>query len=238
MTCTTQRTANAIIQEAFKIISVFSEESNLPGKRLKEGLDILNNLLSGYRSSAQLIAYDDVITFNLVVGQRQYEISNEVGADVTNNELARLKFITIEKDNIQYPIKYDDDNSFYESPINLLDQRMPTRAFLQNGIKKSFINFLVLPDYAYLCTIKGKFVLSDLTLNTDITTVPRYYTNYLEYAVAQLLHGRYPGSKWDANDDAMLNKLEQNVMSVADIDLSTNTGSALLNNGYFRNVYF
>lgn len=238
MSCTTNRTANEIIEEAFKIIGIFSEERNLSGKRLKEGLDLLNGLLSSYRASTQLIAYDSIITFNLVVGQRQYEISEEVSADVNSNPLARLKFVTIENDNLQHPIGIVPDNYFYARGINLNLSRRPTQVFLQSENEKTFLNFLVKPDLTYLCTVKGKFVLDDLTLNTDITTIPRYYTLYLSSALARLLHPRYAGSKWDAVDETQYNELKEDVMSVADIDLITETGIALTQSRFNRFSHF
>lgn len=238
MSVTTTRTANELIEEAFKIIDIFSEERNLSGKRLKEGLDLLNALLSSYRSAPQLIAYDSTITFNLVAGQRQYEISEEVGADVTSNPLARLKFVTLEQDNLQHPVGIVPDNMFYARGIDLDAQRRPTQVFLQNDVLKSFLNFIIKPDFAYLCTVKAKFVLDDLTLNTDITTIPMYYTLYLSYALARLLHGRYAGSKWDAQDETAFNELKQDVMSVADIDLITETGVALTQPRFDRAFFF
>ncbi len=238
MSCTTARTANEIIEGAFKIIGIFSEERNLSGKRLKEGLDVLNELLSTYRASAQLIAYDSTITFNLVVGQRQYEISEEISADVNSNPLVRLKFVTIENDNLQYPIQIAPDNLFYTNGINLNRSRRPTQVFLQQDNNASFLNFFVKPELAYLCTVKGKFVLDDLTLNTDITTIPRYYTLYLKSALGRLLHPNYDGSKWDAVDETQYTELKEDVMSVADIDLITETSVALVQSRFDRSFNF
>lgn len=237
MTVTKPTTPNYIIEEAFKLIGVYTEfQGSLPGNRLAEGINLLNSIIETYGCQSNMIAYDDLLTFNLVVGQREYVLATS-GGDVVSNRLVDIQYVTITRDDIQRPVDIVSKKYYYERPINLSLQGCPVSLFLQNqdGANRgsSKLVFLIKPDYAYSCTIVGKFVLSYLTLGSNIINVPDYYLEFLKYSLADYLKDRYPGSLWDKKKQDKLDFLSRSIQSMTDIDISSKTGVALNNNNYF-----
>lgn len=224
------RTTIDIIQGAFKLIGVFSEDRALSGKRADEGLYYINILLDDFANSSIRIAYNALLNFNLVQNQQAYEISNKSGADVSNNPLVALKYVNLTDGDIQYEVEIIPDNLYYENTkLNTLTGR-PLRIFLQNDIDESNLFFVIKPDKAYPCTVKGKFVLNHVTLHQVLNDVPAYYHLFLEYALGRLLHSRYPGSTWDkAAEDTYQDRLKR-ITAANDQDLTIATNGMFLGN--------
>jgi hypothetical protein len=222
-------TANKIIDNAYEIIGIKAEDRNLSGGQLAKGLELLNSLLDDFASSTELIAYDSLLTFPLVIGQTTYVIKTS-GGDVTSNQLAKLKYIILVDGDLQYPIAIVEDAIFYNSRRSLEIGGLPQQAFFQNGINESTIQFLRKPDKTYQCTVKGKFVLTNLTLNTTITNIPEYYNLFLQLSLGRILKGRYPGSTWDQTTEAEYTQRKNNLTSTSDTNLNSVTGTALLHN--------
>lgn len=226
-------TTTQLIQAAFKNIGVLSNDRNLSNDEIAEGLEQLNFLLTHFSAEPQLIAYRKVLEFPLVANQITYEISQEPSADVTSNRLVILNYINLRDSQIQYPVQIVPDAYYYNRRRVVNYIRRPTQVFLQNDIGKSFLTFLAAPDKSYDCTIKGKFVLDEVTLNTDFTEVPRYYYAFLELALARALNGKYPGSRWTPVQESEYESTRQSVMSVNDRDLLPETSKALNFNYYY-----
>ena len=238
MSCDTEQTVLGILEGAYRIVGVKSDDRALSKNQIQEALALLNALLDEFASESLLIAYDDLLTFNLVDGQRDYIISQEAGADVTANKLVRLKYVWLVKDGIQYPINIVDDDYFYGRYVNLSIKARPNQVFLQNQVSKTTLTFLQIPDFAYECGIKGKFVLDNLTsLNTEITTLPKYYYLFLHFALAKLLNANLPGTVFSVQDEDQYKNRLKNLQSTNDIDLVTETLSTL-NKKYFGSTYY
>jgi hypothetical protein len=220
-------TANKLIAGSFRVIGRNSDDKNLSQSKINEALEILNELLDSYFSEPYLIAYYDEVQFNLVVGQKSYEFSNEVTADVTSNKIASLKHVNIIDSNVRHPISIEEDYIDWEVRKTTDVQRRPRLCYLQNENFKSFIIFDYLPDKAYVCKVKIKVALNNVTLNTDLTQIPIYYTNFLKIALAKELHLVYPGSIWDTEQQQKFERAEKNIKSMADKDLLQVTGVAL-----------
>ena len=212
-----QQTANEIIQGAFKTIGVYSEESVLEGFRAQEGLYYLNMLLDSFATKDTYISFNDLLNFTLTPNKRVYELSNLITADVTSNRLVSIRYLALAYNNFSYPVLISEDYDFYMNKRNLLTSRRPRRVFLQNNISKSLINFFYAPDYAYECTIKGKFVLNRLDFVTDVIEgVPADYILFLEMALARLLHSKFPGSAWTEMNEREYNQAKIDMKASVD----------------------
>ena len=212
-------TANKLIANAYRVIGKNSDDRNLSKSKINEGLEVFNELLDSYFAEPYTIAYYKTVQFNLVVGQKSYEFSNEVTADVASNKIVSLKRVNIVDSNVRHPVTVEEDYIDWNvrRPTDL--QRRPQQCYLQNENFKSFIIFDVLPDQPYECLVKIKVALSNVTLSTDLTQVPIYYTNFLKIALAKELHLVYPGSPWDAEHEKKFENAERNIKSMADKDL-------------------
>jgi len=219
-----------IINGAYRTIGLFSEERNLSGFKKEEGLRYLNLIFKSYLTNTQLIEYDDEITFNLVVGQRDYVISKEVGADVNNNMIVKLKHVNLVQTNTRYPVDIVNDRYLYEVQRDTTVTQRPKQVFIQNGINKSTLNFIVKSDAAYDCIVKAKFARNNVLLseiNNELLEVPAGNYLFLEYQLAKILNQKFPGSKWDAGLEAQYQELKEDVQSSSDIDLEIESSAAL-----------
>jgi hypothetical protein len=224
---------NKLIERSYRVINKKSDDRNLSQTKINDGLEILNELLDSYFAEPYSIAYNNEVTFNLTVGQKSYEFSNEGTADVTSNKIAHLRKVNIISNNDRYPVSIKGDYIDWDRRRITDQSGRPLECYLQNANFKSFLIFNLLPNEAYECKVKAKFALSNVTLNTDLTEVPIYYTNYYILALAEQLHTLNPGSKWDTTIQSRLNKAEANVKSRSDKDLIQKTTTALTNNYEF-----
>jgi hypothetical protein len=211
-------TVNKLIENAYKTANLFAEDRIIDGAKIIEGLNVLNEILDNFAGAPDLIAYDEILSFPITSSQREYTISREAGADVDANRLVHLKYCIVKVSSIQYVVNVTTDYEYWRRNISLLIHTRPREVYLQNERGLSKIIFIHLPDRNYTCEIKGKFVLDNLTLNTDITNVPQYYLYYLRFKLAEYLALEYMSSNWTPKHEQMLQKLEKRILSAADID--------------------
>lgn len=222
--------AASMIQGAFKKIGKNPDDRNLSDKKISEGLTYLNLLFQSYLTNTQLIEYDEEITFNLVVGQRDYVISKEIGADVSNNMIVKLKHVNLIQQNTRYPVDIVNDVYLFNVQTDTTVSQRPKWVFLQNGINKSTLNFIVKSDDTYQCIVKAKFARNTILvteLNDELLEIPQGNYLFFEFQLAEILHFAYPGSIWTPSLAAKLSELKEDVESAGDIDLEIETSLAL-----------
>jgi hypothetical protein len=227
------RTANEIIEGAFKIIGIFSEERALEQGRTTEALDILNELLDSYANAPEKIAYNSEVPFNLVIDQQSYTFSEDISADVNTRKIVELKYVIIKDDNINYPIDILPDEFLLNRAHLTTVRGRPQRCFFQNENELSRITFFTLPDKTYACRIKAKSILENVALNDNLNEVPRSYHLFLKFALGRLLNSHYPGSTWTTTNESFYQNLLKDIKASSDLDLNTNSGISLLH----RNEY-
>lgn len=227
------RTVNTLIEGAYKLIGVFSEERPLEGSRITEGLEYLQEILDHYASNDTRIAWDDTLTFNLVIGQQEYTFSKDGGADVNSNRIVDLKYITIQDGDFSYPVIIQSDELWYYRKRKLNNTERPQQAFLQNALnqgtssEESKIFFFSKPDKTYTCLIKAKFILNAVALSQPLDEVPNYYHRFLKYALGRTLNDHYPGSTWNQKKEDTYTQLLENITNASDVSLDSRTGIAL-----------
>jgi hypothetical protein len=214
----TTRNANNIIDGAFKLIGSYTADSSLGGPKAEEGLYYLNMIIDHFSSEPELIAYDSILTFPMTPGQREYTISDQVAADVTNKRLVKIKNINLVDGSTQYYVRVEKDNVWYDYYEYDVTKR-PDTVFLQNDIGESTLFFLQKPDKAYTCLVKGKFILDQITDPTaPLTNVPIAYHLFLEYALGRELKPRHQGATWDAEAEKRYQETKENLIDTNDFD--------------------
>jgi hypothetical protein len=237
------RTVNSIIDGAYKIIGLYSEERAMDQGRTTEALYYLNALLDQYASNQTRIAYDGRLSFNLVADQSEYIISKAIGADVDSNKIAHIKYITVTDGDFVWPVQLQPDDFYFTNKRDINQTGRPNQVFFQNEVNGSKLVFFTKPDKVYQCNIKGKFVLDAVELSQPLDEVPAYYHMFLEYALARILHVHYSGSNWGQVREDEYIRLLNSISDISDMDLSANTGASLKNtrdnytHGDFLNGY-
>lgn len=231
-------TPNVIIDRAFRLIGVASDDRNLPGERVQEGFDLLNALVDEFSSESSMIPYETSLSFNMVIGQDVYEISNLVSADITSNPLVTLSFVRLEDLDLKYPVGIVEPVTEWSNRKNVNLTGRPRQVYVTREVNKSFLNFREKPDKNYATELFGKFILDNLTLSTDISNLPPRYNLFLEYALARLLTSRYPGSVWNELSEKKYNEMLESGANSNDKELNVITSNALLqSNRRYYNIF-
>ena len=230
-------TSNAIIEDAYKLLGMFSEDRPLSGGRITEGLKTLNFLLKHFESSTPAIAYQEVLSFQVIGGKQEYTFSTAAGADVDSRKIVELNFVNIEDSSFSYPVAVKSDVYFFRSVRQLHLTGRPTECYLQNSPETSRIVFFSIPDKNYNCNIKAKFVLEQVELSEPIDEVPASYQLFLIYALAKLLHSKFPGSLWTVDNENDYKDAKSNISSSSDLNFNITTGAFLKNGGSSTSTY-
>jgi hypothetical protein len=230
-------TANDIIIKSYEKIGQASKDRNMTGTEAQDALDLLNTQLDNYESEDSLIAYDELLDFSVVGGQRQYTISanTSLSPDITHAKLVKIKYLVLTSANIQYPVDIVEDHVWYRQRENLLRDGRPRQVYLQNEPELSNLYFTKIPEKNYAAKLKGKFVVQNLDFTTDISTLPKYYLQFLIYELARVLADFVHGSNWSSQSEALYQRYLQNVTSTNDMNLTSVTSSVL--NGGRRRPY-
>ena len=87
--------------------------------------------------------------------------------------------------------------------------------------------------YTFFC--RGKFQLSPLTSNDDLSGVPEYYHLYLMYTVAKYVSKfKARGTAWTPDLEADYRELKDNMESASEVNLSIAGDEQSLLNGAYR----
>lgn len=230
----TTRTADQLIKEAYKIIGLKGKDRNLPQDYVVEGLYTLNMLIDHYSTAPNLISYDHVLRFPLVIDQSSYVISDQVTADVTNRRLVSLKYVNLLDGDHRYVVKVENDTLYYNFDRDETVSRRPDYCFLQLDVGESIITFIEKPDQAYTCIVKGKFILDQLDLTSEITAVPIGFHRFLKYALARELRTYHPGSNWTDLSESVYQESLTNVTSTNDKDIELKRDNLFVFRGRYR----
>ena len=226
------RTSNTIIDDAYKIIGMHSEDMALSDGRTVEGLQNLNELLSNYSANQTKIAYEKQLSFPVTAGKQKYTFSTAIGADVYSQLIVNLKLINLQNGTLLYPVDIQPDIIYYRRAQSLSDTGRPTQAYFQKENEQSFIFFFEKPDINYTCTIKAKFMIDKVALNQPLNEVPDYYHKFLSYALGRDLNDKFPGSIWDQKKEQVYQELLKDIKGATDLNFNMDTGAILKGYSY------
>lgn len=234
---------NKLIEQSFKTAGLFTQDQRIDGSRIVEALDYLNEIIDEFSTSPILIAFYKTLTFTMIANQASYVLSQAVSADVSSHRLIQLKYAVVTYTGNRYPVQVITDDEYYNLVYNSSSSGRPLGVFIQNGLdssgnEQSTLTFIRAPDIAYGCEIKGKFVLNHLSLNTNITTVPKYYLKFLRYALAKELALIYMPNNWTPSHEEEYAKLLSSLTNSSDIQtaLVLPAGLERTNRGYCTNA--
>jgi len=232
------RTVNRLIEQSFRKAQLYTQDRIIEGYKITEALDMLNDILDENSAEASYVAFYQLLTFAMTPGKREYTIGRNVGNDIVNNRLVELKHVSLIASETRYPVRIITDNDYYSVIYYESAAGRPSSVFSQNEIAQTTLIFISKPDIAYTCEVKGKFILSDLELNTDIENVPPYFYQYLKYALAKELALEYLPANWTPNHEKRFMKLENHLRTMNDYDTSIRFSDALIGRRqwYYNNL--
>jgi len=214
-------TALTLINKAYYLSQVVSRDlQQVSGSQQSDGLDLLNALLEIKSSDLRLIPYFQEYDFNTVQGQEEYFVPGLLEVQTMTFNIGPVRFNMSQKFREQYRGEGRVDNT----------QSLPFTWNVERCLGGANVSLYFVPQQIFPMKIWGKFALTNVTLQTDLSLIyDGYYIEYLRYALAE-----YICSDWAINfpeQAAMKYKeIRKKLTDVAPFDLTMKKLSTLSKN--------
>lgn len=212
------RTTNELILAAAYRIGELPVGYPLPGDMMRDGLDILNEIIDAWAADSIYIPYNTVLSFNTVANQGTYTVSDMiVGQDVSANRIIDLVycnyFVESENETVQWNVEIIPQSQVKLNVILTTLATRPSYVYLDNQPQVSNVVFYPVPDQVYPIKLTAKLMLSSLEQNQNLNNLPPYYYRALKLALAREFVSLYPSGNWDAKDESTYQNMMKKMKS-------------------------
>lgn len=206
-----QYPARLLINRAWNLSGIVARGlENVSGQQGDDGLFLLNEVLEFKAASLVLIPYYKRTVIQLIQGVELYPIPNLYQVETFTFAIGDVRFPTMQANRTEY---------FGSGRVNNI-QALPFSWHLERTLGGSNFRVYFLPNSDYLAEITGKFALTDVTMDTDLTTVyDGFYIAYLRYCLAQYMSMEYD-LDFGQEKEMQLKKMEKQLMRVSPPDLT------------------
>lgn len=208
-----------LISDAYYLSGVVSRDfETVAGSQLADGLRMLNQILSEKSMSGRGIPYYGHSTFNAIPDQEDYDIDNLILVDSVTFNIGDVRYYMQRVSRRPYngAGRVDDISS------------LPFSYNVERKLNGSTISLYYLPNQAYKIRVTGKFSLSSLDADTDLTlSLDDFYVSYLTYQLAKRL-AQFNGLAFSTDKELTLRKLESQINKIEKPDMSMKTRSVLV----------
>lgn len=211
-------TALELITRAYYLSGVVSRDlQTLSAGEVTDGLYLLNADLDYKSTDLRLIPYFNRTTFNTVQGQEDYFIDGLLYVDSLTFNIGVVRYSLIE----------NTRKEFFSGPRIDNVQSLPYSYRIEREKGGSRIYLYFVPEAIYVMKLSGKYALTDVTLNTDMSLVyDAFYLEWLRYSLAIKICEEY-GSTAPQATQAKYMEMTKKLMDVSPADLS------MTKRGYF-----
>lgn len=203
--------ARELITRAFYLSQVLSRDLQTPSaSEITDGLYLLNALLDYKNTDIRLIPYFTRYEFDTVNGQELYFIPDLLYIDSLTFNIGVVRYSMTDMSRFDYFGTPRVDNI-----ANLPFSYRPERVL---GGMNIYVYFL--PGGIYQMKMTGKFGLSDVSLNTDMSqTYDTYYIEYLRHELAQFICGEW-GATFPEQAERKYQEMRKKLLEVSPADLA------------------
>lgn len=203
-------TALELINRAYNLSRIVSRGlQNVTGPQQEVGLYLLNAILETKGTNTRLIPYWQQYDGVFIAGTDSYSIPN----------LYEVETMTFFIQTVRYPMQKAARKEFFGDArvTNILS--LPFQFHVERKEGGADVRVYFAPIDAYPFQIWGKFGLTDVTINQDLSLVyDRFYIEYLRYALADYIC-EDSGVSFNPQSAARLLQLEKMLMDVSPPDL-------------------
>lgn len=204
-------TALQLITRAFYLSQVVARDLQTPtGDQITDGLYLLNALLDIKGTDLRLIPYFQRSEFDTVQGTEDYFVEN----------LYYVDSMTFNMGDVRYSMYENTRKDYFASPRIDGIQSLPFSYRVERELGGSRVYMYFVPNQVYTVKISGKFALTDVDLNTDLSTLyDTYYIEYLRYGLAEYICSEW-GVTFPDSSMAKFKQIEKKLLEVSPADLS------------------
>lgn len=180
------------------------------GEEGTDGLFLLNELLDFEAADTNLIPYWSRTVLNLVQGQELYYIPDLYQVETFTFNIGPVRYPTQEVSRVKY---------FGNGRVDNI-QSLPFSWNLERILGGSNLRLYFPPMDNYIANITGKYALTNVDLNTDLSTLyDGFYIAYLRYALSQRMCLEYDIT-FGPEKEAALQKMIKKCQLISPPDLS------------------
>jgi hypothetical protein len=213
-------TARQLVTRSWYLSGIVARRlQSVTGDQATDGLFLLNALLDWKSIQIDLIPYWTYYEFPAVIGQEAYFIPNLFAVETLTFNVNTVRYSTgfVSRSNYFGSARVDDINS------------LPNVWYFNRSLGGGSIYLYFKPAGPYPIKIMGKFGLTNVDLDTDLTAIyDPSYLEYLRYALAQYMCSEY-GIVMNPESKGILMALQRTLMDVSPPDLSVRKSSILTN---------
>lgn len=232
------QTVREFVRQSYRLINPGNPTQPLHGDDLKQGIFTMNQLLSYYAATGLLLTIAKSTAINLTVGQQEVVVGPATFVptpDIPLGRLANLDSAWLLLDGVTYPLidKSRDEflSSFKYDPL----QGLPRFVIVYPDTEVVRIRLYPAPSQFFQFNLRGKFQLTELTSDDDMSALPIYYQRYLSWAVARdaaMYKGR--AEAWTEKLEAIYQESKLQMEAASEVNLSITGDRASLLNGAYR----
>ena len=200
-----------LITKAYYLSGVVARDvQTATGAQITDGLDLLNAWLDFKASDLRLIPYFALTTFNTVGGQELYFIPNLDYVDSLTFNIGDVRYSMIEMTRKEY----------FSTPRVDNVQSLPFSYRTERVLGGMNIYLYFVPADVYTIKIMGKYSLSEVTLDQDLTlTYDTYFIEFMRHGLADYICNDY-GVTMPSSAMAKYIEIQKKMMDVSPADLS------------------
>lgn len=209
-----------LITDAYYLSGIVSRDfENVTGSQTTDGLRLLNQVLADRTVDEGTIPYTDKYTLTAIADTSEYLIPNLIDIDV----------FVFYIQSVRYQTRNQQRQEFFGSARAMDIQSLPWSWHFERQFSGGKLYLYFSPDTTYPLEIWGSFRLSSVTLFQDLSlTLDQFYTNFLQYLLAEKLCSFFsynvPASvdkqlknyyKWISNNTNVMDLRQQKLSSLS-----------------------
>lgn len=210
-------TARDLITNAYILSGIVAKDyETVSGSQIDDGLYLLNAFLAIKSADIRYIPYFEQYNFPAIVGEQKYHIDG----------LIQIETFTFFINEVRYQTNgVGRDRYFGWARANNI-RSLPLEWHYERSLGGSDLYLYFLPDQTYPLEIWGKFNLSSVTLDQDLSlSLDAYYIEYLRYGLMAYLCSEN-SITIPVESAKILNNYEKYIQDISPPDLTTKTNLA------------
>lgn len=224
-------TARDIIYQSLSMIGVYSLGEVIDDADAINALNIFNELLESFSGDGGIVPYVESITFNMTAERQEYIFGNIEPYDIKSRKIAQLVTVNYQDDDVIYPVNIISKNVYYKQAIVSNLDSLPYNCFLTDTTYNSILTFYPLPDKAYKCIVRAKFVFNPVELDDRLDEMPPYMRGFFRYALARELTDFY-GKQWPQSQEMKYAQALNAMYASAENDLTFSGSDTMTPSSY------
>lgn len=232
------QTVKQFITDAYQLISANTPTVPLQGNDMLKGIQFMNQLLKHYSATGLMLTIAKQVDFTVAIGQSEITFADAdyTGiADIKQGRLANLADAWLTLDNVTYPLIIENRDVFLSSYKYDPQLGLPRFVIIYNETDLTRLRIYPGPSQVYDLSVYGKFELSTLGENDDMSSLPLYYQLFFQFAVAKYL-AAYKGraQAWTQFLEDQYREAKQDMESVSTVNVVIQSANESMLNGYWR----